>query len=160
VTDVTLVRIFRRECGYDTSQVPAAGVHVGMMYLQSMCLPGWHGYIAAIGTLVCALNPCGLAFIPCEQGAGHVDTSVPLTPHNLVKTLKQYPIVVVKFCTTWSSWCERMNPAWEAATQEVHDKYPGATDGRVRYVEVRGMAGKYKTVAGTWLQSTLGGKAL
>jgi len=45
------------------------------------------------------------------------------------------PAVVVNFFAPWCHWCQRLAPAWEAATKEVHDKYP-EWDGRIRYAKV------------------------
>jgi hypothetical protein len=33
-------------------------------------------------------------------------------------------------------WCQRLEPAWEAATKAVHEKYPEGGDGRIRYAKV------------------------
>jgi len=44
--------------------------------------------------------------------------------------------VVVNFFAPWCHWCQRLEPTWEAASNEVHDKYPEA-DGRIRFAKVR-----------------------
>ena len=44
--------------------------------------------------------------------------------------------VVVNFYAPWCPWCQRLEPTWEAVTQEVHTKYPDS-DGRIRYAKVR-----------------------
>ncbi|KAI8472288.1 MAG: protein disulfide isomerase [Monoraphidium minutum] len=66
----------------------------------------------------------------------HVDITAPLTHDNFVTTLGHHPIVVVNFFAPWCHWCQRLEPAWEAATKAVHDKYPEATDGRIRFTKV------------------------
>ncbi|KAI8473082.1 MAG: protein disulfide isomerase [Monoraphidium minutum] len=66
----------------------------------------------------------------------HVDISEPLSHDNFVSTLARYPIVVVNFFAPWCHWCQRLEPAWEAATKAIHEKYPEATDGRIRYAKV------------------------
>ena len=43
--------------------------------------------------------------------------------------------VVVNFYAPWCHWCQRLEPSWEAATKEVHEKYP-EWDGRIRYAKV------------------------
>ena len=43
--------------------------------------------------------------------------------------------VVVNFYAPWCPWCQRLEPTWEAVTQEVHTKYPDS-DGRIRYAKV------------------------
>lgn len=54
-----------------------------------------------------------------------------------MQTLNRYPIVVMNFYAPWCHWCQRLEPAWEAATKEVHEKYPEGTDGRIRFAKVR-----------------------
>ena len=44
--------------------------------------------------------------------------------------------VVVNFYAPWCPWCQRLEPTWEAVTQEVHTKYPDS-DGRIRYAKVQ-----------------------
>ena len=44
--------------------------------------------------------------------------------------------VVVNFYAPWCPWCQRLEPTWEAVTQEVHTKYPDS-DGRIRFAKVR-----------------------
>jgi thiol-disulfide isomerase/thioredoxin len=53
-----------------------------------------------------------------------------------VSTLNRYPIVIINFYAPWCHWCQRLEPAWEAATKAVHEKYPEATDGRIRFAKV------------------------
>ena len=43
--------------------------------------------------------------------------------------------MVVNFYAPWCPWCQRLEPTWEAVTQEVHTKYPDS-DGRIRYAKV------------------------
>jgi thiol-disulfide isomerase/thioredoxin len=44
--------------------------------------------------------------------------------------------VVVNFYAPWCPWCQRLEPTWEAVTQDVHAKYPD-TDGRIRFAKAR-----------------------
>ncbi len=44
--------------------------------------------------------------------------------------------MVVNFYAPWCPWCQRLEPTWEAVTQEVHTKYPDS-DGRIRYAKVQ-----------------------
>ncbi|GFR46085.1 hypothetical protein Agub_g7570 [Astrephomene gubernaculifera] len=64
-----------------------------------------------------------------------IDITVPLSHENFEATLARYPIVVVNFYAPWCHWCQRLEPTWEAATKEVHDKYP-EWDGRIRFAKV------------------------
>lgn len=43
--------------------------------------------------------------------------------------------VVINFYAPWCPWCQRLEPTWEAVTQEVHTKYPDS-DGRLRFAKV------------------------
>jgi thiol-disulfide isomerase/thioredoxin len=43
--------------------------------------------------------------------------------------------VIVNFYAPWCHWCQRLEPSWEAATQEIHVKYP-ESDGRIRFAKV------------------------
>eukprot|EP00803_Ostreobium_quekettii_P007184 evm.model.scf_511.4 EVM.evm.TU.scf_511.4 scf_511:75376-78345(+) len=65
----------------------------------------------------------------------HVDVSIPLTEDTFEWTVQRYPIVFVNFYAPWCPWCQRMEPSWEAATKEVHDRYP-ESDGRIRMAKV------------------------
>ncbi len=49
--------------------------------------------------------------------------------------------VVVNFYAPWCPWCQRLEPTWEAVTQEVHQKYPDA-DGRIRFAKARATASR------------------
>lgn len=64
-----------------------------------------------------------------------IDITMPLNHNNFEMTLSRYPIVVVNFFAPWCHWCQRLAPTWEAATKEVHDKYP-EWDGRIRFAKV------------------------
>eukprot|EP00197_Chlamydomonas_leiostraca_P009725 CAMPEP_0202865692 /NCGR_PEP_ID=MMETSP1391-20130828/6300_1 /ASSEMBLY_ACC=CAM_ASM_000867 /TAXON_ID=1034604 /ORGANISM="Chlamydomonas leiostraca, Strain SAG 11-49" /LENGTH=473 /DNA_ID=CAMNT_0049545559 /DNA_START=97 /DNA_END=1518 /DNA_ORIENTATION=- len=64
-----------------------------------------------------------------------IDITQPLSHENFQATLARYPIVVVNFFAPWCHWCQRLEPTWEAATKEVHDKYP-EWDGRIRFAKV------------------------
>jgi thioredoxin-like negative regulator of GroEL len=64
-----------------------------------------------------------------------IDVSLPITHFNFEQTLVRYPIVVVNFFAPWCHWCQRLEPTWEAATKEVHEKYP-EWDGRIRFAKV------------------------
>ena len=41
---------------------------------------------------------------------------------------------MVNFFAPWCPWCQRLEPTWEAVTQEVHKRYPEA-DGRLRFAK-------------------------
>lgn len=64
-----------------------------------------------------------------------IDVTTPLTHDNFMMTLSRYPIVVINFYAPWCHWCQRLEPTWEAATKEVHEKYP-EWDGRIRFAKV------------------------
>lgn len=66
----------------------------------------------------------------------HVDVALPLSRQTFDDTLAHYPIVVVNFYAPWCHWCQRLEPAWDAATAEVHGRYPDKADGRIRYAKV------------------------
>lgn len=66
----------------------------------------------------------------------HIDLSQPIDHNTFVQTLNRYPIVIINFYAPWCHWCQRLEPAWEAATKAVHEKYPEATDGRIRFAKV------------------------
>jgi thiol-disulfide isomerase/thioredoxin len=66
----------------------------------------------------------------------HIDLSQPISHTDFVSTLNRYPIVIINFYAPWCHWCQRLEPAWEAATKAVHEKYPEATDGRIRFAKV------------------------
>lgn len=61
---------------------------------------------------------------PLSEGSGSWD-----------RTMQRYDIVVVNFFAPWCPWCQRLAPTWEAATEEVHSKYP-EEDGRIRFAKV------------------------
>eukprot|EP00195_Chlamydomonas_chlamydogama_P000232 CAMPEP_0202921332 /NCGR_PEP_ID=MMETSP1392-20130828/77335_1 /ASSEMBLY_ACC=CAM_ASM_000868 /TAXON_ID=225041 /ORGANISM="Chlamydomonas chlamydogama, Strain SAG 11-48b" /LENGTH=565 /DNA_ID=CAMNT_0049614897 /DNA_START=237 /DNA_END=1936 /DNA_ORIENTATION=- len=70
-----------------------------------------------------------------DDESNDIDVTVPLTHDNFQATLARYPIVLVNFYAPWCHWCQRLEPTWEAATKEVHDKYP-EWDGRIRFAKV------------------------
>lgn len=72
-----------------------------------------------------------------------------------------YHAVVVNFYAPWCPWCQRLEPTWEAVTQEVHTKYPD-NDGRIRYAKVSPVpepepAGLTCVLAGTALVGNIWG---
>lgn len=67
----------------------------------------------------------------------HLDLTSPVSHENFTQMLNRYPIVVVNFYAPWCHWCQRLEPAWEAATKAVHEKYPEGSDGRIRFAKVR-----------------------
>lgn len=64
-----------------------------------------------------------------------VDITEPITQKTFEETMHHYDIVVVNFYAPWCPWCQRLAPAWEAATKTVHDKHDEA-DGRIRFAKV------------------------
>jgi len=64
-----------------------------------------------------------------------VDVMMPITAKNFELTVNHYPIVLVNFYAPWCPWCQRLEPSWDAATNEIHDKYP-ESDGRIRLAKV------------------------
>lgn len=64
-----------------------------------------------------------------------VDVSKPINHENFQAHLDHYPVLVVNFYAPWCHWCQRLEPTWEAASKEIHDKYP-EWDGRIRFVKV------------------------
>ncbi|GMH43496.1 hypothetical protein BSKO_11418 [Bryopsis sp. KO-2023] len=64
-----------------------------------------------------------------------VDVTQPLKAATFDMTVRHYPIVIVNFYAPWCPWCQRLEPAWEAATKEIHDKYP-ESDRRIRLAKV------------------------
>jgi thiol-disulfide isomerase/thioredoxin len=49
----------------------------------------------------------------------HLDLTQPINHNDFQTTLTHYPIVVINFYAPWCHWCQRLEPAWEAATKEV-----------------------------------------
>lgn len=66
---------------------------------------------------------CPAAPLPCC-------TPTPLPPHPAA--------VVVNFYAPWCHWCQKLAPTWEAASLEVHEKYP-EEDRRIRFAKVGGL---------------------
>jgi thiol-disulfide isomerase/thioredoxin len=66
---------------------------------------------------------------------GDADFALPLTSENANQVMTEYDIVVVNFYAPWCPWCQKLAPTWEAATEEIHIKYP-LEDGRIRYAKV------------------------
>mmetsp|Transcript_7864 Transcript_7864/g.23678 ORF Transcript_7864/g.23678 Transcript_7864/m.23678 type:complete len:475 (-) Transcript_7864:539-1963(-) len=64
-----------------------------------------------------------------------IDITKPVNHFNFKATLMRYPVVVVNFYAPWCHWCQRLEPTWEAATKQIHDKYP-ESDGRIRFAKV------------------------
>lgn len=42
---------------------------------------------------------------------------------------------MINFYAPWCPWCQRLEPTWEAVTQEVHRRY-SEEDGRIRFAKV------------------------
>ncbi|WIA40888.1 hypothetical protein OEZ86_004551 [Tetradesmus obliquus] len=66
----------------------------------------------------------------------HLDLTQPINHNDFQTTLTHYPIVVINFYAPWCHWCQRLEPAWEAATKEIHEKYPESTDRRIRFAKI------------------------
>ena len=81
-----------------------------------LCAPGPRGW-SPCGRLACALG------VNVGKGRQCLTAGFPVCP------------VVVNFYAPWCPWCQRLEPTWEAVTQEVHAKYPDS-DGRIRYAKV------------------------
>eukprot|EP00873_Tetraselmis_striata_P008725 jgi/Tetstr1/428989/TSEL_018964.t1 len=64
-----------------------------------------------------------------------VDITEPITASTFENTMLQYDIVVVNFYAPWCQWCQRLAPAWEAATKMIHDRHDEA-DGRIRFAKM------------------------
>ncbi len=61
------------------------------------------------------------------------------------------PAVVLNFYAPWCPWCQRLEPTWEAVTQEVHSKYPDS-DGRLRFAKVQHYSGISDALSGSrWI---------
>jgi thiol-disulfide isomerase/thioredoxin len=52
----------------------------------------------------------------------HLDLTQPINHNDFQTTLTHYPIVIINFYAPWCHWCQRLEPAWEAATREVRVK--------------------------------------
>lgn len=72
-----------------------------------------------------------------DEEMNDIDITQPINHENFQATLSRYPIVVINFFAPWCHWCQRLEPTWEAATKEVHEKYP-EWDGRIRFAKVCG----------------------
>ena len=69
-------------------------------------------------------NPTARHTTPQHQQ--HHNTYTPTTPQHQQQN----------FYAPWCHWCQRLEPAWEAATKAVHEKYPEGGDGRIRFAKV------------------------
>lgn len=59
----------------------------------------------------------------------------PISTKNFEEVVHHYPIVIVNFYAPWCPWCQRLEPSWDAAMKEIHDKYP-ESDGRIRLAKL------------------------
>ena len=66
-----------------------------------------------------------------------------------IASLFTWAAVVLNFYAPWCPWCQRLEPTWEAVSQEVHKRYP-ESDGRIRFGKV-GMRAMKSCTANTVL---------
>ncbi|KAK9838766.1 hypothetical protein WJX74_002928 [Apatococcus lobatus] len=76
---------------------------------------------------------------PADQQNNTEDWTEPLTHDNFKATTEKYSIVVANFYAPWCPWCQRLEPTWEAVTEQVHSKYPEA-EGRIRFAKINCVA--------------------
>lgn len=79
----------------------------------------------------CTSHPYRLQGLQYED----VNISVPLSGDTFEPTASRYDVLVVNFHAPWCPWCQRLGPTWEAATEEIHNRYP-ESDGRIRLAKV------------------------
>jgi thiol-disulfide isomerase/thioredoxin len=85
------------------------------------------------------VQACG-AGLQCSAGTGlrlemSISTSQGCSSQGRGPATAMSSAVVVNFYAPWCHWCQRLEPTWEAATKEVHEKYP-EWDGRIRFAKV------------------------
>jgi len=64
-----------------------------------------------------------------------VDVILPIHKEDFEHIVSHYPIAFVNFYASWCPWSQKLAPSWDAATREIHEKYP-ESDGRIRMAKV------------------------
>ena len=63
------------------------------------------------------------------------DYDHPIDAAHFQGLVDKHPVVVVNFYAPWCTWCQRLEPTWDAVAAEVKARYP-ESDGRLRLAKV------------------------